>query len=85
MSWIDNTHPEYDELQAMYEYIQDHYESSRIYDKLDTYLIKKTHCEPVEAYDERKSLADSKPYFACSAESIARQSISCAEPVTYLG
>jgi hypothetical protein len=80
-SWVEQTCEEYDRKIARWNFTKDHY-TGDVLDKLDEYLIRKQQGENLEAYRERKRLADYTNHFAVVVDALAGRVFAIEDDAT---
>ena len=68
-TWLDVTHPTWDDSIKKWIYTQDHY-TGEVLEKLDTYLIRRAQTETGDGYDERKKIVDYTTHFSAIIDSL---------------
>lgn len=69
--WLKETYDGYDDLNACWKYVDDHYTSDLLKDaSISDYLIKRKQSEHADDYNERKTIAAYEPYLASVVDSI---------------
>lgn len=54
---LHSRHPEWENSKARWDFVRDHYDDVRLYDRLDDYMPRKSQGEHRDEYKERKKLA----------------------------
>lgn len=70
MSFLDQTHKDFDENKDRWEYAWDHYDGDYANRKVDDYLKQRKQAEPDAAHEERKEVSDPQLLVPMAVESL---------------